>query len=166
MSFADMHCSLARSLEVMGDWWTPLIVRDVYLGVDRFQDLADDLGISRNLLTARLTALVDNGILTRVPYSERPPRHRYALTEAGEELVSVLIALTAWGDRWRAPAEGPPIRFEHHGHEVRPQVSCGECGEALEPAGITPKPGPGGRAAPGTMVVARRLAERAGHRPH
>lgn len=153
-----MHCSLARSLEVMGDWWTPLIVRDVYLGVDRFQDLVEDLGISRNLLTARLNTLTAAGILDRVPYSERPPRDRYVLTEAGRELVAVLIALTAWGDRWRAPAEGPPIRFEHHGHEARPQVSCGECGEVLDPAAITPRPGPGGRAAPGTMVVARRLA--------
>lgn len=158
MSFADMHCSLARSLEVMGDWWTPLIVRDVYLGVDRFGDLVEDLGISRNLLTARLASLTENGILTRVRYSERPPRDRYVLTEAGNDLVPVMIALTAWGDRWRAPAEGPPIRFEHHGHEVRAEVTCAECGEKADPGEITPKPGPGGRAAPGTMVVARRLA--------
>ena len=153
-SFADMHCSLARSLEVVGDWWSPLIVRSVYLGADRFQDLAEDLGLSRNLLADRLRRLVEGGVLARERYADRPPRDRYALTQAGRELVPVLAALTAWGDRWQTPPGGPPVVFEHDGHECRPTVGCGTCGEPLTSDVMTPRPGPGGRRAPGTMLVA------------
>ena len=108
----------------MGEWWTPLIVRDVHLGIDRFEDLANDLGISRNLLTTRLNDLVDRGLLARVPYSEHPPRSRYALTTAGKALVPILIALTAWGDTWQALPEGPPVKFRHEHHACRPEVVC------------------------------------------
>src|SRR5207244_2727450 len=82
-NFAEMQCSLARSLEVAGDWWTPLIIRDASLGLNRFDDLAEDLGISRNLLATRLQTLVDDGLLERRPYSERPVRHESALTQPG-----------------------------------------------------------------------------------
>jgi DNA-binding HxlR family transcriptional regulator len=157
-SFAQMHCSLARTLEVVGDWWTPLILRDIYLGIDRFADLATDLGLSRNLLTERLNALVDNGILRRERYRDRPPRDRYVLTGAGLDLVPILVALTAWGDRWRPPEGGPPIRFRHGDHRAKPTVACGACGEPLTADGMTAQAGPGGREAPGTMLVARRLA--------
>jgi DNA-binding HxlR family transcriptional regulator len=157
-SFAGMHCSLSRSLEVVGDWWTPLILRDVYLGIDRFSDLAQDLGLSRNLLTERLGALVSNGILRRERYCDRPPRDRYALTEAGQELIPILIALTAWGDRWQAPEGGPPIRFLHGDHDAAPAVACGTCGSHLTAADLTARPGPGGRRAPGTMLIPDRLA--------
>jgi DNA-binding HxlR family transcriptional regulator len=152
-----MHCSLARSLEVMGDWWSPLIVRDVYLGIDRFTDLAEDLCLSRNLLTDRLNGLVDNGVLRRERYSERPPRDRYTLTEAGRELVPILIALTAWGDRWQTPEGGPPIRFQHGDHRALPIVACADCGRQLAAQELTAKSGPGGRQAHGTMLLARRL---------
>src|SRR5215471_20274126 len=101
-SFADFNCSLARSLEVVGDWWTPLILRDLFLGIDRFDDLAEDLGISRNLLTSRLETLVEGKIVERVRYSEHPPRDRYVLTQAGHELGPIIGALTAWGDKWAA----------------------------------------------------------------
>ncbi|BCJ27347.1 winged helix-turn-helix transcriptional regulator [Actinocatenispora sera] len=157
-SFAEMHCSLARSLEVVGDWWTPLILRDVYLGIDRFADLAEDLGISRNLLTERLNGLVDDGVLRRERYRQRPPRDRYVLTESGRQLIPILVALTAWGDRWQPPDGGPPIRFEHRDHDAVPVVACGACGDAIVADELTARPGPGGRAAPGTMVLARRLA--------
>jgi DNA-binding HxlR family transcriptional regulator len=157
-SFAGMHCSLARALEVVGDWWTPLILRDIWLGVDRFADLAEDLGLSRNLLTERLAGLVSNGILSRERYRERPPRDRYALTEAGQQLIPVLVALTAWGDRWQAPEGGPPIRFRHGDHPAEPIVSCGECGDPITSEGLAARPGPGGRRAPGTMLIAERLA--------
>ncbi|HEY3506316.1 MAG TPA: helix-turn-helix domain-containing protein [Actinocatenispora sp.] len=153
-----MHCSLARTLEVVGDWWTPLILRDVYLGIDRFADLADDLGVSRNLLTERLTGLVDNGILRRERYRDHPPRDRYALTESGRQLVPILVALTAWGDEWQTPEGGPPIRFRHGDHVAAPVVACGECGDEIASADLTPEPGPGGRRAPGTMLLAERLA--------
>jgi DNA-binding HxlR family transcriptional regulator len=96
-SFAGIHCSLARSLEVIGDWWTPLILRDLYLGVTRFDDLVLDLGISRNLLASRLRALVANGLVERRRYQEHPPRFDHVLSEAGRELVPVLLALTDCG---------------------------------------------------------------------
>lgn len=152
-----MHCSLARTLEVVGDWWTPLILRDVYLGIDRFADLAENLGLSRNLLTERLASLVGNGVLRRERYQERPPRDRYALTEAGQQLVPILVALTAWGDRWQTPEGGPPIRFQHGDHDTEPVVACRVCGNQIEAADLTAKPGPGGRRAPGTMLIADRL---------
>ncbi|GIH48456.1 transcriptional regulator, HxlR family [Microbispora rosea] len=156
-SFADMHCSLARALEVVGDWWTPLILRDVYLGIDRFSELAEDLGLSRNLLTERLNGLIENGILRRERYQERPPRDRYALTEAGQQVIPILVALTAWGDRWRTPEGGPPIRFQHGDHHAAPMVACGTCGDRITSQDLSAKPGPGGRRAPGTMLIAERL---------
>jgi DNA-binding HxlR family transcriptional regulator len=150
-----MQCSMARSLEVIGDWWTPLIIRDLYHGIDRFDDLAEDLGISRNLLTARLSHLTAHGIVERQRYSEHPPRDRYLLTAAGQELMPVLLALTAWGDRWATPEGGPPVLFEHRrcGHRFTATVSCDACGEALEPGEVLTRPGPGGRAGPGTRIM-------------
>lgn len=154
-SFDDFHCSLARSLEVMGDWWSPLILRDVYAGIDRFDDLVTDLGISRNLLSSRLDHLVEHDVLRREAWSERPLRHRYVLTDAGRDLVPVLAALTAWGDRWRPPPGGPPIRFRHGRHRCVPTVACSTCGEPVGADDLIPAPGPGGVVAPGTMLLAR-----------
>src|SRR5262252_4725849 len=85
-SFADMRCSLARGLELIGDWWSPLIIRDLFLGVTRFDELVEDLGISRNLLALRLRALTSNGIVERTPYGQRPVRYEYRLSEAGRDL--------------------------------------------------------------------------------
>ncbi len=150
-SFADFHCSLARSLDVVGDWWTPLIIRDVAVGLTRFDELVEDLGISRNLLTTRLEDLEANGILERRQYLERPPRYKYRLTRAGVELLPILMSLTAWGDRWATPPGGPPVRFEHRtcGHEFTPIESCSECGEPVKAADVIPRPGPGFAAARG-----------------
>ncbi|MCU1391785.1 MAG: putative transcriptional regulator [Ilumatobacteraceae bacterium] len=156
-SFADFHCSLSRSLEVMGDWWSPLVLRDVFLRVDTFGDIVRDLGISRNLLTQRLASLVEHGLLEKVQYQDRPARSRYVLTVAGGELVPILAALTAWGDRWQTPEGGPPMRFRHGRHRCTPEVTCSTCGERVEAESLQIVPGPGGREAPGTMVVARRL---------
>ncbi len=155
-SFASMHCSLAQSLELIGDWWTPLVLRDLYLGLNRFDQFVTDLGISRNLLTDRLTTLVDGGLVRRTPYQQNPVRYSYELTGAGRELVPILMALTAWGDRWATPPAGQPIRFTHTncGKVTTPTVSCSECGEALEMGDVEPSPGPGGRTAPGTALIA------------
>ena len=163
-SFAQMACSMARSLELIGDWWTPLIIRDLHLGVDRFDALAENLGISRNLLAARLAHLVENGIVTRQRYQEHPPRDRYLLTEAGQDLVPVLLALTAWGDRWATPQGGPPLVFRHRscGHTFTPTVSCSACGEPLARGEVEARPGPGARTGPGTAVLAQVLAGRTG----
>ncbi len=162
-SFANVNCSLAQSLELIGDWWTPLILRDVFMGIDKFDDLAVDLGISRNLLTSRLADLVENEIVKRVRYSERPPRDRYVLTEAGGELAPILAALTAWGDTWTARKSGPPMLFRHKacGHVMTPQVACSHCGEVLNAANLEGVGGPGAKAGPGTRVLAKLLSARA-----
>ncbi|MFI6833781.1 winged helix-turn-helix transcriptional regulator [Kribbella sp. NPDC050241] len=148
-----MHCSLAQSLEVIGDWWTPLILRDLYLGLNRFDQFVGDLGISRNLLTDRLSTLIAGGLVRRSPYQENPVRYAYELTDAGQELVPILLALTAWGDRWATPPAGQPPRFTHaaFGKVTTATVCCSECGEALTSQDVTPSVGPGGERLPGRL---------------
>jgi DNA-binding HxlR family transcriptional regulator len=152
-----MQCSMAHALEAMGDWWSPLVLRDLYLGLRRFDDLADNLGISRNLLAARLRALTEHGIVAREKYQDRPARYEYVLTDAGRELVPILMALTAWGDRWATPDGGPPIQFRHTGCGTwfTPTVSCPVCGEPVRADTVETAPGPGARTAPGTMLLHR-----------
>ena len=158
-SFAKMRCSLARGLDLIGDWWSPLIIRDLFLNVTRFDELVEDLGISRNLLATRLKFLADNGIVERRAYQQRPARHEYRLTSAGIDLVPVILALSDWGDRWARPKEGSPILFIHTvcGHQFSPNVVCSECGTTLTADAVKAVPGPGGAAVAGTRVVARRL---------
>lgn len=156
-SLADFTCSIARTLDVVGEWWTPLIVRDVYLGLRRFEQIRSNLGMSRKVLAQRLDRLVGEGILERRPYSERPPRHEYVLTEKGLDLAPPLLALMAWGDRWTAGNAGPPMRVRHAecGKLTAPVVSCSECGEPLTARNVVPEPGPGARLGPGTRELAR-----------
>jgi DNA-binding HxlR family transcriptional regulator len=156
-SYAAMQCSMARSLELIGDWWNPLILRDLYLGLTRYDELAEDLGISRNLLTTRLAALMDGGLVERHPYQLHPVRYHYRLTEAGKDLAPVLMALTAWGDRWVTPDGGPPALFEHTGcgHRFTPIVACSCCRERVTVEEVTIRPGPGSRSALGTAIVGR-----------
>lgn len=158
-SFAKMQCSLARGLELIGDWWSPLIIRDLFLDVARFDDLVEDLGISRNLLARRLKALAGKGIIERRAYQVRPTRYEYRLTESGRDLVPAILALTAWGDRWAQPKEGSPILFVHKtcGQRFHAQVTCSTCGEVIRTEAVAAVPGPGGAAKMGTKVVARRL---------
>jgi DNA-binding HxlR family transcriptional regulator len=159
-SFADMTCSIARTLEIAGEWWSPLILRDVHLGITRFDDLRRDLGISRKVLSERLERLVEHGILERRAYSEHPPRHDYVLTRKGRELVDVLLALMAWGDRWTAGRAGPPVLLRHRacGELTQAEIRCARCGEPLHADEVTVEPGPGGSAGAGTRVVAERLS--------
>jgi DNA-binding HxlR family transcriptional regulator len=143
-SFADMPCSIARTLEVVGEWWTLLIVRDAFLGVTRFDDWQRRLGIARNVLTTRLEHLVDEGILERRRYQDRPPRDEYVLTRKGGDLGPVLTALRAWGDA-HAPTPGGPTSVLVHddcGHETRPVQTCSYCGEPLGGRAHV-EPGPG-----------------------
>jgi DNA-binding HxlR family transcriptional regulator len=139
-----MHCSVAQCLDVVGEWWSLLIVRDAFLGVSRFDDFQARLGISRNILAQRLNHLVDSGVLKRVPYQEHPPRSEYRLTEKGRDLWHVLTAMRQWGDRWEAP-DGPPLRIKHTkcGHLVKVLPVCSHCGEMLDARVVTPVPGPG-----------------------
>jgi DNA-binding HxlR family transcriptional regulator len=143
--FAAMPCSIARSLAVAGEPWSPLVIRDVFVGITRFDDLQRDLGISRKVLAERLRHLVDAGMLERRRYSDRPPRHEYALTRKGEEFVDVLMAMVAWGDRWTAGDAGPPIRYRHRacGQLTHVDPRCAVCGEPLHATEVDVEPGPG-----------------------
>jgi len=127
-------CSIARALDVVGEWWTPLILRDVAYGVQRFGEIQQDLGISANVLSDRLDGLVGEGILERHLYQQRPERHEYRLTEKGAELVPALLALMRWGDRWQWPNGSGPVSVEHAdcGHEVSVEVRCPHCARELE----------------------------------
>jgi DNA-binding HxlR family transcriptional regulator len=140
-----MHCSVAQCLDVVGEWWSLLIVRDAFLGVRRFEDFQVRLGISRNILTERLNRLVETGVLSRERYQERPPRSSYRLTAKGRDLWPVVNAMRQWGDRWAAP-DGPPLRLRHEacGKLVEQAVAvCSECGQSLDAGTVTPVPGPG-----------------------
>jgi DNA-binding HxlR family transcriptional regulator len=136
-----------------------VVVRDLFLGVVRFDELAEDLGISRNLLTRRLAWLLKSGVIERKLYQRRPTRYEYRLTAAGRDLVPALLALTAWGDRWARPKEGAPILFTHKacGHRFEPQVVCSGCGGVIDVDMVAATPGPGGAAKAGTRILAQRL---------
>jgi DNA-binding HxlR family transcriptional regulator len=138
-------CSVARSLELIGERWTLLIVRDVFVGVRRFDELQADLGIARNVLTERLARLVDGGVLERHRYQERPERFEYRLTQKGLDLWPVLVSLLQWGDRYYAPAEGPPLVLVHRdcGGRLAEGHRCDRCGDELTAADVKPTPGPG-----------------------
>lgn len=144
-SFANMNCSVARTLEVIGEWWTLLILRDACLGVRRFDDFQRDLGIARNILTDRLNTLVGHGVLERRRYQEHPDRFEYRLTDKGRDLVPVLVSLVRWGDRWTAGEAGPPLLLEHRacGHDVTPVLVCPHCREEVTAQTMRPHPGPG-----------------------
>ncbi|MFI6601001.1 winged helix-turn-helix transcriptional regulator [Nonomuraea sp. NPDC050536] len=153
--FGEMHCSIAQTMGVIGEPWTPLILRDVFLGLRRFDDLAEDLGISRNLLTRRLDHLVATGVLERRPYQERPVRHEYVLTEAGRDIVPALMTLMAWGDRWSTPPGGPPALLVHScGERFTPVVDCPHCGGEVTADTVRVIGGPGAAPGPGTMLLA------------
>src|SRR4051812_40644656 len=113
-TYDAQHCSIARALEVLGDRWTLLVIRDAFLGVRRFDDFQRDLGVARNVLTDRLGRLVDEGVLERVRYQERPERFEYRLTEKGRDLWPVTMALLRWGGRHYA-TDGPPRLIRHRG---------------------------------------------------
>jgi DNA-binding HxlR family transcriptional regulator len=157
-----MTCSIARTMDVVGEWWTPLILRDLFAGISRFEDLRRDLGVATNVLTDRLAALVAAGVVERVPSREGSTRTEYALTAKGRDLYPVILAVMAWGDRWMAGGEGPPARVIHDGcgEDSSPTVVCGHCGEPLTDTNTTAYAGPGGRTASGTMLFGPILAAR------
>ena len=153
-SFAAMDCSVAQCLEIVGEWWTMLILRDTFLGVTRFDDFQRRLGISRNILQQRLSRLVDAGILVRVPYQEHPWRYDYRLTDKGRDLWPVINAMRQWGDQYAAP-EGPPLRLTHKGcgETTDTLLVCAACGEPVGPRDFRPLPGTGRQA--GDLMPAR-----------
>jgi DNA-binding HxlR family transcriptional regulator len=143
-SFSGMHCSVAQCLEVVGEWWSMLIVRDAFLGVTRFDEFQERLGISRNILDQRLNRLVETGVLAKVPYSEHPPRFDYRLTDKGRDLWPILTTMRQWGDKYGAP-NGPPLLVTHKGcGQVADAVlTCSACGEPIGPRDVRAAPGPG-----------------------
>lgn len=144
VTFPAPGCSIQRTLDVIGDRWTLLILRDVFRGVRRFSLIQADLGIARNLLTDRLNTLVDADVLERVPYHERPLRHEYRLTQKGRDLSPALVALMRWGDRYCGGGEVPTeLVHDACGTRVELQPWCTTCDVAVDPTQIRSRPGPG-----------------------
>ncbi len=145
------RCSVARTASVLGDSWTVLVLRDLFNGIHRFDDLTGHLGIARNVLTRRLTGLIEAGVVVRVPYREpgRRERHEYRLTDAGRDLLPVILAMLAWGDTHRAGADGPPMRVEHAGcgAPVHVELRCAEDHRIAPRTRLRAVPGPGARRA-------------------
>lgn len=142
--YKGQTCSIARALELVGERWTLLVLRDIFLGRRRFEEMQRSLGVARNVLAARLERLVGEGILEKAPYQERPQRHEYRLTEKGLDLWPVIVELLRWGDRYEAP-DGPPIILRHRdcGGELGERRICARCGQALGPRDVRAEPGPG-----------------------
>lgn len=144
-SLAGFPCSVARTMDLLGDWWTPLVLREAFYGVRRFDDFARELKLARTTLTDRLNRLVEAGLMEKVPYQHAPVRYEYVLTEKGQDFFPVLAAITAWGDRWLAGSAGPPIAFHHTtcGHTGTAEVVCSQCGEPLTSDTARMQMGPG-----------------------
>ncbi|HEV7482941.1 MAG TPA: helix-turn-helix domain-containing protein [Solirubrobacterales bacterium] len=144
-AFADLNCSVARPLSFLGERWALLVLRDLFLGRRRFDEIQDSLGVATNVLSQRLATLVEEGVAERRRYSEHPERFEYRLTEKGRDLQPVLLAMLAWGDRYTAGPEGPPLETVHDGcgkafHMV---PTCSECGGELDSRHTHSRPGPG-----------------------
>jgi DNA-binding HxlR family transcriptional regulator len=160
-TYEGQNCSAARALEVIGERWTLLILRNAFLGIRRFDDFQSDLGVSRGVLTARLQWLCDEGILERRRYQERPERFEYRLTQKGRDLWPVTMALTKWGDRYEAE-HGPPRLVLHRGcgGEVTDHSTCARCGSELTVRDVETRLGPGARAVAGAGAARARGAAR------
>ena len=146
--FGDMACSVARTLDVIGEPWSPLILRDVYVGIGRFEQIQADLGISRKVLAERLRWLVESGVLERRQYEARPPRHEYVLTAKGTELCDLLLVMVRWGDKWADGGAGPPVLYRHRacGAISHVELRCSHCAGPMPADDIDILPGPGAAA--------------------
>lgn len=141
----DESCSLARTVGVIGDRWTLLILRDCFLRVRQFEEFQSRLGVSRAILADRLEKLVGHFVLTKVAYQQRPTRYEYRLTPKGIELYPVIMAMVHWGDVHLAGKKGRPVLHRHRScqHTFDPVVTCSECGEVVDPREVDVLPGPG-----------------------
>lgn len=136
---------MGRALELVGERWTLLILREAFFGVQRFGQLARNLSIPRPTLSSRLRMLVEVGLLDRVPYSQEPERHEYHLTDAGRDLFGAIVVLMRWGDAHLPNPDGPPIILRHNtcGQVADPRLICAQCNEEITARNVTPEPGPG-----------------------
>ncbi len=144
-SLARLPCSIARTVDLLGDWWTPLVLREAFYGIRRFDDFQQSLGLARTTLTSRLNRLVTEGLMEKVPYNTAPLRYEYVLTEKGRDFFGVLVAMNAWGDRWLAGPDGPPVTLRHLAcdHVAVAEVRCSHCGELLTADTTRMRMGPG-----------------------
>jgi DNA-binding HxlR family transcriptional regulator len=149
--YAGQNCSIARALEVVGERWTLLVLREAFIGTHRFDEIQRHLGVARNVLQTRLERLVEAGILKKARYQERPPRYEYRLTTKGVDLWPVVVALLHWGDRYEAP-NGPPVLLVHRacGGEIDDRRRCQECGVDVQVWDVEARRGPG---APAELVA-------------
>jgi DNA-binding HxlR family transcriptional regulator len=138
----ELDCTIARTLSVIGDRWTLLILRDAFLGARRFEDFQKGLGITRHRLADRLNKLVSHGVLRREQYQERPPRFEYRLTERGHDLYGVIVMIAGWGDKYMSGEDGPPIERIHRacGHVTHLQLACDHCGEPVTARDMQARP--------------------------
>lgn len=161
-SFADMSCSIARTLELLGDWWTFLIVREAFFGSRKFGEFERVLGIAPNVLTQRLVKLVEGGILVIDATSASGKALSYRLSPKGRDLFPVLVTMMQWGDKHASAPKGPPVRFveKRTGQEIAPMVLRAASGQELDVADVMPVPGPGaGRAVQQRMTEIAELFE-------
>ena len=144
---SEENCSMARTISVIGDRWTLLILRDCFLRVHRFEDFQERLGITRPILANRLKKLVDEFVLVKVPYQQRPPRYEYRLTQKGLDLYPIVMAIVHWGDVHMAGKKGRPMLHTHHlcGKDFDPVMVCSECGDRLSPRQVHVHGGPGAK---------------------
>ncbi|MCK9902761.1 HxlR family transcriptional regulator [Parafrankia colletiae] len=126
------ECSIANALAVVGERWSLLTLREILLGVRRFDQIVENTGASRDILAARLRTLVEAGVLEKRQYSEHPPRHEYVATEAGRALTPVLLDLMDWGDRYVTTGPPPTVWTHECGAELRPRCVCAHCGEQVD----------------------------------
>jgi DNA-binding HxlR family transcriptional regulator len=138
----ELDCTIARTLSVIGDRWTLLILRDAFLGARRFEDFQKGLGITRHRLADRLSKLVAHGVLRREQYQERPPRFEYRLTDRGHDLYGVIVMIAGWGDKYMAGKNGPPVERIHRacGHVTNLQLACDHCGQAVTARDMQARP--------------------------
>lgn len=153
--FADISCSIARAVDVIGQRWTPLIVRDLFAGMTKFEDIRRDLGIASNILAVRLEELEHHGVVERHQYQSAPARYEYVLTTMGRDLYPVVATLLAWGDKWLSAPEGPPALTVHTGcgNVTTAKTVCAECGGELNADNAIAAPGPGAKPGPGTALI-------------
>jgi DNA-binding HxlR family transcriptional regulator len=146
--YTSQTCSIASALEVVGERWSLLIVRNLMLGLRRFDEIQENLGIARNVLQTRLTRLIEQGVIEKRLYQDRPPRYEYRLTEKGLDLWPAIVALMNWGDRHAATPAGPPVLLEHRGcgGAIDAHRICERCGERLSVRDSQAQPGPGASA--------------------
>lgn len=147
--YSSANCSIARTLAIVGERWTLLVLREAFYGVRRFDDMQRNLGVARNVLTTRLRTLVEHDLLERVPYREAASRQRfeYRLTARGRDLFPALLALMQWGDRYLADDAGPAVIVEHErcGAPIDVELTCQAGHRGLSPTDAVPRPGPGAR---------------------